>query len=137
MKLYKVIAKCGHVGKKQYVLKTFAVKAEDGRDAAKIVRDFPRVKHHHKDAIKDVSEITEKQYDEIIEINRNDPYFTCSCVQDQRCYDEPDIYLEEKYLDEEISYEPVNKKRVYAGKILIRKPKRFIHNFFLEEGWAY
>lgn len=39
-KYYEVIAKCGHVGKKHYVPVKFAVIAEDGKEAAKMVRDF-------------------------------------------------------------------------------------------------
>ena len=52
---YEVLAKCGHVGKKHYVPVKFAVIAEDGKEAAKMVRYFPRVKHNHKDAILNVS----------------------------------------------------------------------------------
>lgn len=51
MNMYKVIAKCGHVGKGKYIQIAFAVKANDGKEAAKIVRKFPRVKHDKKDAI--------------------------------------------------------------------------------------
>jgi len=55
-KFYIVTAKCGHVGKSKYILIDFPVIAEDGREAAKIARQIPRVKHHHKDAIRNVEE---------------------------------------------------------------------------------
>ena len=49
---FKVEAKCGHVGHGKCIWITFATAAEDGKEAAKKVRDFKRVKHDHKDAIK-------------------------------------------------------------------------------------
>ena len=80
---YEVIAKCGHVGKKHYVPVKFAVIAEDGKEAAKMVRDFPRVKHDHKDAILNVSKIDYERFQEIVEMNRNDPYLKCHSRKEQ------------------------------------------------------
>lgn len=80
---YEVIAKCGHVGKKHYVPVKFAVVAESGKEAAKKVRQFPRVKHDHKDAILDVRCITIEEFLEIKEINDNDPYLKCHSIQEQ------------------------------------------------------
>ena len=80
---YEVIAKCGHVGKKHYVPVKFAVIAEDGKEAAKMVRDFPRVKHNHKDAILNVSKIDYERFQEIVEMNRNDPYLKCHSRKEQ------------------------------------------------------
>ena len=77
MKYYEVEAKCGHVGRKNYVLKNFPVMAENGRKAAEKTRGRPRVKHHHKDAIRKVTEIDETRYLELMNINRADPYFQC------------------------------------------------------------
>ena len=82
-KYYEVIAKCGHVGKKHYVPVKFAVIAEDGKEAAKMVRDFPRVKHNHKDAILNVSKIDYERFQEIVEMNRNDPYLKCHSRKEQ------------------------------------------------------
>ena len=56
-KYYMVIAKCGHVGRKNYIPVKFAVVAESGKEAAKKVRQFPRVKHDHKDAISIVKDV--------------------------------------------------------------------------------
>lgn len=80
---YEVIAKCGHVGKKHYVPVKFVVVAESGKEAAKKVRQFPRVKHDHKDAILDVRCITLEEFLEIKEINDNDPYLKCHSRQEQ------------------------------------------------------
>ena len=57
MKYYKVTAKYGHVGKGFYYLVDLFIKAENGRDAAKVARKMPRVKHEHKDAALNVREI--------------------------------------------------------------------------------
>ena len=80
---YEVIAKCGHVGKKHYVPVKFAVIAKDGKEAAKMVRQFPRVKHDHKDAILNVNKIDYERYLEIVEMNNNDPYLKCHSRQEQ------------------------------------------------------
>ena len=82
-KYYTVIAKCGHVGRKNYIPIKFAVVAESGKEAAKKVRQFPRVKHNHKDAILDVRCITLEEFLEIKEINENDPYLKCHSRQEQ------------------------------------------------------
>ena len=82
-KYFMVIAKCGHVGKKNYIPVKFAVVAESGKEAAKKVRQFPRVKHNHKDAILDVKCITFEEFLEIKEINNNDPYLKCHSRQEQ------------------------------------------------------
>lgn len=82
-KYFRVIVKCGHVGKKNYIPIKFAVVAESGRDAAKKVRQFPRVKHDHKDAILDVRCITLEEFLEIKEINDNDPYLKCHSRHEQ------------------------------------------------------
>ena len=82
-KYYKVIAKCGHVGRKNYIPIKFAVVAESGKEAAKKVRQFPRVKHNHKDAILDVRCITLEEFLEIKEINDNDPYLKCHSRKEQ------------------------------------------------------
>jgi len=84
IKYFKVVAKCGHVGRNQYIPQSFAVMAESGEEAAKKTRNIPRVKHHKKDAILSVEEITFEQYLEIKELNDNNPYFKCSSKQDQK-----------------------------------------------------
>lgn len=62
MKYYRVKAKCGHVGRNHYIIKDFYVKANNGKEAAKQVRYTPRVKHHQKDAIQEVKEISLEEF---------------------------------------------------------------------------
>lgn len=82
-KYFMVIAKCGHVGRKKYIPVKFTVVAESGKEAAKKVRQFPRVKHNHKDAILDVRCIKLEEFLEIKEINDKDPYLKCHSKQEQ------------------------------------------------------
>ena len=82
-KYYEVIAKCGHVGRKHYIPVKFAVVSKSGKEAAKKVRQFSRVKHDHKDAILNVRCITIEEFLEIKEINNNDPYLNCHSRKEQ------------------------------------------------------
>ena len=133
MRMYKVVAKCGHVGRNHFVLKTFPVKAQNGKEAAKIVRNLPRVKHHHKDAIRSVEEITVSEYVALERLNREDPYFSCNNVQDQRAYEEI-IYNEDDFMFERESEK--SNRLVYYGKELLRNPKRFMRNIYMTERYA-
>ena len=126
MSMYEVCAKCGHVGRHYYVEKIFAVKAESAKKAAEVVRWFPRVKHHQKDAIRYVTEIDADRYGEIVRLNQNDPYFICQNIQEQRMYIEENIFSE-KTLNYEGSYESEDKRDFYLGKMKIRNPKRYIN----------
>ncbi len=83
-KYYAVCCKCGHVRPNRYVLITFPVKANNGREAAKIARGIARVKHNKKNAIVSCKEISYEEYQRLIENNKNDPYLGCKNVQDQR-----------------------------------------------------
>lgn len=82
-KHYKVIAKCGHVGKGYYYEGAFYIDAEDGRQAATIVRKMARVKHNHKDAILYVAEISNEEYMEGRKKHREDKFFKCKNIQEQ------------------------------------------------------
>lgn len=84
MRYYKVETKCGHVGRKRYTTKTFYVRASNGKEAAEKIRFAPRVKHHFKDAIKSVTEITHEEYKQGCEKNANDPFFQVDNPSDQR-----------------------------------------------------
>ena len=84
MKYWKVIAKCGHVRKNRYILKTFYIKAINGSEAARIVRGMSRVKHDQKYAIRSVTQIDQEEWKEGLEQNREDPYFSCRSIQEQR-----------------------------------------------------
>lgn len=54
---YEVKACCGHVGRGRYIVKSFYLCAESGKEAASIVRREPRVKHDWKYAIAEVRSI--------------------------------------------------------------------------------
>lgn len=84
MRYYEVEAKCGHVGRNYYVIKKFYVRANDGKEAALLVRKKPRVKHHKKDAIKSVTQISYEQYIDGIKEIKNDLYFQVHSSTEQR-----------------------------------------------------
>jgi len=112
-KYYCVIAKCGHVGKKNYIPIAFAVKSTSLKEAAKLVRRFPRVKHHDKNAIISCKEITLESFNELLEINKRDPYLHCSNRQEQKMisgFEERVIY--DRNTDE-IDYEIKESARNY------------------------
>lgn len=111
---YKVLAKCGHVGRNNYIIKCFYLKANDDEEAAKIVRQKPRVKHHHKDAIRDVIAIELEEYLTGLKIMEADMYFKVQNSSDQRLYNcvkQEDIYPEE---DKKKYKKPRNGQRLRA-----------------------
>lgn len=84
MKYYIVTAKCGHVGRGYYIPIDFPVKAESKTEAAKIARNFPRVKHHHKDAILDCREVSFEEYNTARVKNQAYTYLLCHSSSEQR-----------------------------------------------------
>lgn len=95
---YKVVAKCGHVGKCNYIPIAFAVIAESGKEVSKKVREFPRVKHNHKDAILRCDKISYEEYVELKEINNNDLYLKCTSKHEQNSIcDLTDRLVEDKH----------------------------------------
>lgn len=138
MNMYEVKAKCGHVGRGYYVEKTFAVMAENGKEAAAIARQFPRVKHHHSDAIRYVSKISEERYSEIISENSADPYFLAQNVQEQRMNCSLDVYQEKRNAKDDY-YDEIETpiKRVYYRKERIRNPKKYLRHYVAEEELSY
>ena len=118
---YKVICKCGHVGRKHYVPIQFAIIAENGKEAAKIGRNLPRVKHQHKDAVLNVIKINYEDYLELKEINNNDPYLKCKNKQQQNDTCDLTNRIE---IDEHNIVNPINKtKRKEHVEYLLRKQK--------------
>lgn len=92
MNYYKVIAKCGHVGKGHYIVKDIYVMADDGKEAALKGRWFPRVKHHWKDAIEAVYKITEEEYLLGKLKTKQDRYFQVKNSTEQRIFVDIDSY---------------------------------------------
>ena len=83
-KYFKVIAKCGHVGKGNYVPVAFAVKAESRSEASQKVMRYHRVKKQLNDAIISSEEIDKKSYKELKRANADNPYLSCKCNRQQR-----------------------------------------------------
>lgn len=49
-----------------------------------MAREYKRVKHHHKDAIREVCEIGYSEYLELQYANSQDGYLQCKNIQQQR-----------------------------------------------------
>ena len=120
MKYYEVEAKCGHVGRNNYIIKMFYVCAEDGKEAALKVRNSPRVKHHHKDAIRSVTEIDYDEYLNGLNKTSNDSYFLVHNSTQQRAicrFGENEVIREEQ----EITFKkPTHAKRRIINNMLDR-----------------
>lgn len=101
---YEVIVKCGHVGRNSYVPIKLAIIAESGKEAARIARQFPRVKHDHKDAILKVTKIDYERFLEICKINDDDPYLKCHSKHEQK---------QIRNLEERLVADTHNVKRTY------------------------
>jgi len=126
MKYYEVSAKCGHVGRNNYIIKKFYVKAETGEDAAEIVINKPRVKHHRKDVIIDTKKITEDEYIQGIKEMKEDMYFQVHCKQEQiRCeaVNECEIFREVK--EEPIKYKKSRMGQQLRNEMLEKEWKRY------------
>ena len=128
---FAVVCKCGHVGRNNYILITFPVIANSKKEAARIARNIPRCKHHHKDCIREVTKISYEQFLQIEQENNNDPYLKCSCIQEQRTINLGNRIIPEDAPGLELRKESVH--CIYYGKTKIRYPKRFFHlNYVLD-----
>ena len=114
-KYFKVNAKCGHVGRRNYINIDFAVVASSAKEAAAKARNFGRVKHHSKEAINFVEEISFEEFNELVEKLSNDPYISCDNIQEQRRIE--DIYDRISCYD----YEEEKKDRCVEYKMKKRK----------------
>lgn len=86
MRYFKVVAKCGHVGRHHYIIKDFYIVANDGKEAALKVRYLPRVKHNRKDAILSVEAISKEEYLVGKALHAQDMYFKVhSSTEQKRC----------------------------------------------------
>ena len=125
-KYYSVTAKCGHVGKRYYIPIEFAIRAESAKEAARIARDMPRVKHNHKDAIQSVREISREEYIVLRQRNDSDPYLNCKSIQEQRLNEAIYDRLVEEDQEEERNREGRADTVYYIGKKPIRHVKSFL-----------
>lgn len=82
MKYYKVVAKCGHVGKGKYVEVVFPVCCDDAKSAAHQILKHGKVKKQLKNAISSVCEISLDEYLVLKQENTNNIYLRAHCSQE-------------------------------------------------------
>jgi len=130
-KLFIVTARCGHVGgPKYYIPIDFPVKATTAAEAAKRARWFPRVKHHHTNAIISVKQTDPETFNNLFVEHQHDPYLLAKNPQDQRMYEDailPFICREERYTEDKKSKKEKShsNRNIYSGKEKIRHPNRW------------
>ena len=137
-KYYKVVCKCGHVGRKFYIPIAFAVKAENGREAAYKARYIPRVKHQHKDAVLEVNELSYDEYLSLKQYNDNDPYLRCASKQEQskECDLDNRIISDDHFIDFKEDKKVKKAKRKERVDFLLKKRSQ-INREYNEEIYAY
>ncbi|MCL1944647.1 MAG: hypothetical protein FWF56_02415 [Firmicutes bacterium] len=86
LKYYRILAKCGHVGRNYYYEGEFFVSASNPSIAAQIVKSFPRVKRNHKDVILNIQIITQEECKLGQQAQARNPYFNCVSQQQQSLY---------------------------------------------------
>jgi len=130
-KYFIVTARCGHVGgPKYYIPVDFPVRATTAAEAAERTRWFPRVKHHHVNAIIRVEKTDSETFYNLVAKNETSPYLSAKNPQEQRLYEDelaPLICLEEDYLEGRNAKkrESHSNKNIYRGKEKIRRPNRW------------
>lgn len=138
MNYYLVDAQFGHVGRNKYIVKTVAIIAENGKEAAYKVRWMPRAKHDRKDAILKVEEVDYDKYLSVKENNLSDLYFQVTSKQEQRrlCKDiSKDIVsyeikkLFQTRTKENIKYKKKKQKEIMDDLIYVMKNHEIIYNF--------
>lgn len=116
MNYYKVVAKCGHVGRGHYIIKDFFIKAEDGKEAAYIVRFRPRVKHHWKNAIVTVTLISKEEFIRGQKLFKSDPYFNVTNSSEQKLLNAVDY--EQVFEFEKPERKKKDKSSIFYNKVL-------------------
>ncbi len=91
MQYYIITAACGHVGRGKYISVDFPVTASSVKEATKICRNIPRVKHGHKNAIIKVKTVSYFEYRDQVFSNKENPFLTSKnkkeCLMAGFCYD--------------------------------------------------
>lgn len=137
MKYFKVIAKCGHVGRNNYFRGEFFVGAENKKEAAQKVKTYPRVKKNHKDVILNVEEITNEQYIIGRNATKNNPYFKCKSKYEQNAIME--LIQDQIFSETETQNKQREKSKFYKSKTNktkgIRNPYKYAkyNKFYNEE----
>lgn len=135
MSKFKVVCKCGHVGRQYYVEIAFPIIASSKKEAASIARNFPRVKHHHKDAILSVELISDLEYEMLLIENQHDDYLHCNNIQEQNLLSmEERLIIDPHYQTNYFPVEEENKITMYKKK-KVKNPKKFFKNFVMEQNY--
>ena len=140
-KYFSVETKCGHVGKLNCVWIKFAISAESAKEAAAKARQIARVKHHHKNTIKEVVEITVDEFCKLKAINDADPYLHAKNHREQLQIEgfEERIELDEYNIAKK--HQKSSKKeslefRVKRANAKEKSQKRALREYFYEEAIA-
>ncbi len=140
-KYFSVETKCGHVGKLNCVWIKFAICAENAKEAAAKARQIARVKHHHKNTIKEVVEITVDEFCKLKAINDADPYLHAKNHREQLQIEgfEERIELDEYNIARK--HEKTSKKeslefRIKRAQTREKSHKRALKEYFYEEAFA-
>ncbi|MCI5820157.1 MAG: hypothetical protein MRZ86_06200 [Acidaminococcus sp.] len=72
---FRVIAKCGNLGKRAYVPISFAVKAQNAKEAVEVAKNQPYVRKDFASPIISITEIDKESYEYLVAVNQNDPFF--------------------------------------------------------------
>jgi hypothetical protein len=127
-KFFIVTAKCGHVRRANYIPIDFPVASLNGKEAAAIARQLPRVKHDHKDAILFVREVSREEYDRQSFINKNDPFLRITNRREHEVL----VPLFENRIEQEFDTAPYKSARredsnkiIHFGKERIRNPRKW------------
>jgi hypothetical protein len=127
-KYFIVTAKCGHVRRANYIPIDFPLVAPNGKQAAAIARQLPRVKHDHKDAILNVREVSQNEFTQQSFINKNDPFLRITNRRDHEAL----MSLFEHRIEHEFNntqyksaHSKDSNKIIHFGKERIRNPKKW------------
>ena len=141
-KYFSVETKCGHVGKLKCVWIPFAICAESAKEAAAIARQKARAKHHHKNTIKEVIEITVDEFCKLKAINDADAYLHAKNHREQLQIEgfEERIELDEYNIAKK--HEKTSKKeslefRVKRSQTREKSHQRALREYFYEEAMAW
>ena len=137
-KYYSVKCKCGHADSRNYYIPVeFGVIAGSKKEAAEKGRWIPRCKHHHKDCVLEVRELTRSEFIELNKKNNLDPYLKCHSIQDQRKIDLSDRLVLETNKHTPYKKDKENSAYMY-GKKNIRHPKQYMKNVLkMQEAYCY
>ena len=141
-KYFSVRTKCGHVGRLNCVWIDFAIYAVSAKEAAEIARQKGRAKHHHKNTIKEVVEISMEDFYKLKARNDSDPYLHAKNHREQLQTESFDERIElDEYNIAKFSKKTTKKEslefRVKRANAKEKSHKRALKEYFYEEAIAW